>query len=421
MVEGDGLVIGTANLRALLRNRPFSRYITGEAISMTGTWMQAMAQGWVMATLTDKAVMLGMVNFAMGIPMIALSMVGGTLADHYSKRNILLLTQVAQILCAITLGALVATGHVHIWQIIAVAFILGVSASFEMPSASALVPELVGKDLIATAVGMERAVFHGTRLIGPALAGYVMSRWGTASAFYANAFSFVALIVALFTIRPHAVVITGDEKCRHGGIKEGFAYVRSDKPTLAMIALLAVTVIFVFPSFSVMMPLYAKNVLRLGPDKLGLLMGIAAIGGLTGSVGLLGIPRHRRRGVLLVAVVGIASGLISLAIANQFTVAAGSLVILTLGVSTLGGLTNTIVQERAPDSMRGRVSAIVGLSFFGLMPFAGLCITSMADSIGIRQALLVAGGSYLCVAVLILLAIGHHIHERPVLATPKVV
>ncbi|MEI8315869.1 MAG: MFS transporter [Verrucomicrobiota bacterium] len=407
-------MIGSPNIRALLRNRSFSRYITGEAVSMTGTWMQVMAQGWVMATLTDKAVMLGMVNFAMGIPMIALSMVGGTFADRYSKRNILLLTQVAQILCAVTLGSQVANGHIQIWQIITIAFILGISASFEMPSASALVPELVGKDLIATAIGVDRAIFHGTRLIGPALGGYVMAKWGIASAFYINAFSFVALIVALFTIRPHTATTTDDERKERGGIKAGFAYVRSDKPTLAMIALLAATVIFVFPCFSVLMPLYAKNVLGLGPDKLGLLMGISAIGSLTGSVGLLSIPRHRRRAVLLVAVVGVALGLTSLATAHQFAVAASSLVILTLGVSTLGGLTHTIVQERAPGPMRGRVSAIVGLSFFGLMPFAGLGVTSVADSIGIRPVLLLAGGSYLCVAVSVLLVVGHHIQEQPI-------
>ena len=379
---------------------------------MTGTWMQVMAQGWVMATLTNKAVLLGMVNFAMGIPMIALSLVGGTFADRYNKRNILLLTQVAQILCAVTIGFLVANDQIRIWHIIAIAFILGISAAFEMPSASALIPELVGKDLIATAIGIDRAVFHGTRLVGPALAGYVMARWGSAAAFYANAFSFVALIVALATIRTPAATGIGDPSQR-GGIREGFRYVRSDKPTLAMIALLASTVIFVFPIFSVMLPLYAKNLLGLGPDKLGLLLGLAAIGGLTGSVGLLSIPRSKRRGILLVAVIGIALGLTGLATAHRFAVAAGSLLVLTLGVSTLGGLTNTIVQERAPSPMRGRVSAIVGLSFFGLMPFAGLGITSLADSLGIRQAFLVASGCYLCVASAVLLSVGHHIQEQP--------
>jgi MFS family permease len=400
-----------ASVRTLLRNGSFARYMTGEAISMTGTWMQVMAQGWVMATLTDKAIMLGMVNFASGIPMIALSLVGGTVADRYSKRNILLLTQVAQILCAVTLGYLVATGHIQIWHIIAVAFLLGISASFEMPSAAALVPELVGKDLIASAIGFDRAVFHGTRLIGPALAGYLMAVWGTASAFYANALSFVVLIVALFTIRPHPSMVVDEDPKRRGGIKEGFAYVRSDKPTLAMIALLAATVVCVFPCFTVMMPLYAKNVLHLGPDKLGLLMGISGIGGLTGAIGLVGIPRTKRRVFLFVAVAAIVLALTNLGLAHRFGIAVGSLVVFGLGVSTLGGLTNTIVQERAPHPMRGRVSAIVGMSFFGLMPFAGLGVTSIADAVGIRNALFVSAASYLCIAIPILIGPGRHIRE----------
>ena len=400
-----------ANIRTLLRNGPFARYITGETISMIGTWMQVMAQGWVMATLTDKAVMLGMVNFAAGIPMIALTMVGGTVADRYSKRNILLITQVVQICCAVTLGALVATGHIRIWHIIAVAFALGISAAFEMPSAAALVPELVEKDQIAAAISLDRSVFHGTRLIGPALGGYLMALWGTATAFYANALSFVALIAALYTLQPHPSTTTAEEARQRGGIKDGLAYVRSDKPTLAMIALLASTVIFVFPCFMVMMPLYAKNVLGLGPDKLGLLMGISGIGGLTGSVSLLGIPRGKRRGVMLVTVVGIGVALTTLGVTHHFPVAAAALVVFGLSLSTLGGLSNTIVQERAPGPMRGRVSAIVGMSFFGLMPFAGLGVTSVADRIGIRNALLTAAVSYFCVAMLVLAGPGRHISE----------
>jgi MFS family permease len=403
----------TTSVRTLFRNGSFTRYVTGEAISMTGTWMQSMAQGWVMATLTDKAVMLGMVNFAMGIPMFALSLIGGTLADRYSKRNILLLTQVAQIICAVTLGLLVATGHIRIWHIIGIAFVLGISAAFEMPSASALIPELVGKEQIAAAIGVDRAIFHGTRLIGPALGGYAMALWGTSSAFYANALSFVALIVALFTIRPHPSMVTGDDPKRRGGIKEGFAYVKSDKPTLAMIALLASTVVCVFPCFTVMMPLYAKNVLHLGPDKLGVLMGLSAIGGLTGALGLTGIPRHHRRRFLFGAVTAVVLALTSLGFARRFEIAVGSLIVLGLGVSTLGGLTQTIVQERAPHPMRGRVSAIVGMSFFGLMPFAGLGITSVADGIGMRNALFVAAGCYLCLAIPVVRGPGRHIQELP--------
>jgi MFS family permease len=421
MNQEPSTVAGKA--RALLRGGPFARYMAGEGISMTGTWMQAMAQSWVMTTLTDSAAMLGMVNFATGLPMIALSMVGGSFADRYDKRNILLLTQVVQILLALLVGWLVASGQIQIWHILAVAILLGVSASFEMPAASALVPELVAKSQVATAIAIDRSVFHGTRLIGPALAGYVIGFWGPASAFFINAFSFIALMVALFTLSPRAKGSVEEEEQRLGGMKQGLAYVRSDKPTLAMIALMASTTVFVFPVMVVMLPLYVKNVLQLGPDKMGLLMGISGIGSLTGSIGLLGVRRENRRRLLLGAVFGVTLALTGLSAAHWFAVAAGSLILLSLGVSTIIGLANTVVQERAPGPMRGRVSAIAGLSFFGLMPFAGLGITTVADRMGIRTALLVSAAAYITAAIYVLAGPGRKMCEvqpvdGPIQSTP---
>jgi len=400
-------------VRTVLRAGPFRRYMAGEGISMTGTWMQAMAQSWVMTTLTSSAVMLGMVNFAAGLPMIALSMIGGSFADRYDKRNILLLTQIVQILLAALVGWLVATSRIQVWQILAVAVLLGVATSFEMPAAAALVPELVGKEEIATAIAIDRSVFHGTRLIGPALAGYVIGIWGPAWAFFANAFSFLALMAALLTIRPRGTSTTEEEQQRRSGMKEGLAYVRSDKPTLAMIALIASTTVFVFPVMVVMLPLYVRNVLQLGPDKMGLLMGVSGIGSLTGSIGLLGLAREKRHRLMLGAVFVITIALTGLSASHRFTMAASSLILLSLGVSTLIGVANTVVQERAPAVLRGRVSAIAGLSFFGLMPFAGLGITSIADWLGIRTALLLSAAAYLSAAVYILSGPGRRMRETP--------
>src|SRR3989441_11015393 len=156
---------------ALLRPGAFRRYIIGSAISDTGTWMQVMAQGWVMSTLTNKAIFLGMINFAAGIPTLALTMIGGSLADRYDKRKILIATQIVQIALALVLGWLVMTNRIHIWHVAVLAALLGVCIAFEMPAISALVPELVSRDQIAAAVAMDRAVFHGSRLIGPSFAG----------------------------------------------------------------------------------------------------------------------------------------------------------------------------------------------------------------------------------------------------------
>jgi len=390
-------------LRAVFRQGAFARYMAGEAVSMTGTWMQVMAQNWVMTSLTASAAMFGLVNFAVGIPMLALSMVGGVAADRFDRRHILLTTQVVQIALALLIGWLVAVERIAVWHILAVAFVLGVSNSFEWPAAAALVPELVPREHIATAIAIDRSVFHGTRLIGPALAGYVIGLSSSAMAFFLNALSFVAFIVALMGIQPRAQGPPEEQAQRRTGIKAGLAHVRSDKPTLGMVALMAATTAFVFPVVVVMMPLYATKVLGLGPDKMGLLMAISSIGSLSGSASLLAVPANKRRRLMVVAVIGVAAALMSLSQARAFAVAAASLAVSSLGTSTLLGLANTVVQERAPGPLRGRVSAVAGYSFFGLMPFTSLGLTSLADSIGKRETLGVAAALYLVTGVAVLL------------------
>src|SRR5439155_368251 len=259
---------------ALLRPGPFRRYIIGSAISDTGTWMQVMAQGWVMSALTSKALLLGMVNFAAGIPTLALTMIGGSAADRYDKRRILIWTQIVQTVLAITLGTLVASGRIHVWHVVLLAGCLGICIAFEMPAISALVPELVRRDQIAAAIAMDRSVFHGSRLVGPSLAGLFVGWFGAASAFFANATSFFALIIALATLPPRSPGTAEEEEQRRSGFKEGLRYVRHDRTILSMIALIALTTIFVFPFLSVMLPLYVRNILQLGPDRMGMLTAL---------------------------------------------------------------------------------------------------------------------------------------------------
>src|SRR5213595_3369549 len=194
--------LSTRNALRVLRAGAFRRYIIGSAISDTGTWMQVMAQGYVMSTLTNKAIMLGMANLAAGLPMLLLTMAGGSAADRFDKRKILLATQYLQIALAISIGLLIMSGKIEIWHILAFAAVLGISNSFEMPTLNALVPELVTRDEIQNEIAVDRAVFHGSRVVGPSLAGIFISAWGAASAFFLNAISFLALIIALLTIPP---------------------------------------------------------------------------------------------------------------------------------------------------------------------------------------------------------------------------
>lgn len=390
------------NALRVLRNPAFRRYIIGSAISDTGTWMQVMAQGYVMSTLTTKALWLGMANFAAGLPMLALTMAGGAAADRYDKRKILLATQFVQIGLAISIGLLVMSGQIAIWHILVFAAILGVSNSFEMPTLSALVPELVKKEEIQHGVAIDRSVFHGSRVFGPTLGGIFISAWGTASAFFFNALSFVALIIALLSLPPRTKGNAEEEEKRASGIKDGFRFVAHDRPSLAMVMVIATQSVCIFPIVTVMMPLYVRIVLGLGADRLGYLMGASAIGSLVGSIFLIGLPRDKRVPLMMACAVAVSGAIFALSRGPSFYLATALLVLNSLGLATNFGLCSTIVQERAPDYLRGRVSAVFMLSFVGLMPLAGLGVTSLSDFIGMRSALAIAAVIYGIITLLVL-------------------
>jgi MFS family permease len=394
--------LSTRNALGVLRNAPFRRYVIGSLISDTGSWMQVMAQGWVMATLTNKAIWLGMANLAAGLPMLLLTMVGGAAADRFDKRKILLITQFVQIGIACGIGFLVLKGKIEIWQILAFAAALGISNSFEMPTQSALVPELVGREEIQSGISIDRSVFHGSRVIGPTVGGYLINWLGLASAFFANALSFVALIAAILSLPPRTKGTAKEEEKRSSGIKDGFRFVAKDKPSLAMVTLIATQSLCIFPIITIMMPLYVRTVLGLGAGVFSKLMGASAIGSLVGSIFLIGLPRAKRVPLMMVNTVAISTVIIGLSFAPSFYVAMALLIVNSLGLATNFGLCSTIVQERAPDYLRGRVSAVFMLSFVGIMPFAGLGVTGLSDAIGMPSALVIAAIAYGAISLFIL-------------------
>ncbi len=389
--------------RRLLSRGPFPRYMAGEAVSMVGTWMQLFAQGWLLTTLTDKASILGLINFAGGLPMLAFSMVGGSWADRFDKRRILFAALITQALLAALVGWLVATQQIAIWHVAVVTTLLGIAAAFEVPAVSAFVPELVGRADISKALAIDRSVFHFTRLFGPALGGWIVGKYGVPTAYFINALTFIALMVAIATIAARPRGSAEEEAQRKGPISAGFRYVRDDSPTRAMVLLMATTTLCVSPFLMIIMPLYVRVELGLGPEGMGTLMAVSGIGSFVGSLGLLTIPKGRRAIFVKGAAVAVTAGVMGLALAPSFGFAAGSLILMTLGLSTSYGTANIVIQERAPDAIRGRVSAVASLSFFGILPFSGLLMSSWADLVGIRPALWCAAGGYAVAAALLLL------------------
>jgi MFS family permease len=393
-----------------------------------------MAQSWVMSGLTDKAILLGLVNFAAGLPALILAPVAGSLADRLDKRKILVATQIAQIIFAVALGLLVMVMGGNgpainaggsgadprlAYYIIFFALLLGIAFSYEMPAITALVPELVKRDEIAPAIALDRSVFHGSRLIGPALGGFFIGWWGAASAFFTNALSFLALIAALISLPKRPIGTPEEEKQRRSGILEGFRYVRSNRIILSLVTLIALNTIFVFPAISVMLPLYVRNILHLGAKTMGGLMAISGSGAFLGSIGLLGVARENRLKFMSGNVLAIAAGVFLMSVSQSFLLTACAMGAIAIALSMNFGLANTIVQEQAPAHLRGRVSAVVGMSFFGLMPVASLITPGFADLIGIPTTLTIASIIYGIAAFSVLSIAGRHVCDQPVSSAPE--
>ncbi len=399
---------------SVLRRGPFARYAVGDAISNVGYWMQAAAQSLVMTELTAKAVGLGWVNFCGSIPMLALTMYGGTVADRFDKRKIIIISQVVQIILATTVGWLVAAGRIEIWHILTASALLGVSSSFEMPATSALVPEMVEREEIAAAVAIDRSIFHGSRLVGFAVAGYVIGIFGKSVAFYINAASFLASIAAIASVSPRPQGNAEEEKQRTSGMKAGIDYVRRDKPTLAMLGLMASGSLFVFPFMAVMLPLFARHTLNLDDRFTSFLWSFSGIGALVASFIVPAVPRPRRIVWLTIAVVDVVVALIALGLSRNFWQATVALSALGVGTAFNFGVANTTVQERAPGPLRGRVSALAMLSFIGIMPFTSLCVTGLADWIGFRTAMISGAVGYGICALALLAGAGRQAANLPV-------
>src|SRR5213076_2373223 len=234
------------------------------------------------------------------------------------------------------------------------------------------------------------------------------------------------LIIAILSLPQRRKGTLEEEEKRTSGIKDGFRYVAKDKPSLAMVMLIATQAVCIFPIITVMMPLYVKLVLGLGADKFGTLVGASAVGAVVGSLFLIGLPRKKRIPLMMICAIAVTFAVIGLSRAPSFYVAMAMLIVNSLGMATNFGLASTIVQERAPDYLRGRVSAVFMLSFVGLMPVAGLGVTSLSDFIGMRTALAIASVTYGVITFLILARVRRQccepaaVEQPPAEATPPV-
>ena len=384
------------------RHRNFRLFAAGQLVSLSGTWMQNVAQAWLVYRLTGSPVLLGLVGFAGQIPVFLLAPAGGIAADRYSRRTVVIATQAASMLLALTLAALTLGGRVEIAHVFVLAALLGVVNAFDIPARQAFIVDLVEKDDLINAIALNSSLFNGARIMGPAVAGVLVATIGEGWCFFANGVSYAAVIAGLAMIRVPRRPREGRGLPLLAEVIEGFRFVIANPPVHALMALLGVVSITAMP-YAVLMPIFADAVLGAGARGLGLLLGASGAGALLAA--LLLASRSTVRGLgrlvaLSAAVLGVS--LMVFAASRLFWFSAAMLVVVGFAMMLELGASNTLIQSMAPDRLRGRVMAVYSMMFMGMAPVGALLAGLAAARLG--APLTVAFGGAVCTAAAVLFA-----------------
>ena len=378
-----------------LRHRNYRLYLTGQLVSVCGTWMQQVALSWLVYRLTGSATLLGIVGFASQIPILLLGPIGGAVNDRYQSRRVAVWTQCGALAQALVLALLTLSGWILPVHIILLGTALGIVYAFDMPARQALVHQLVDPEDLANAVALNSSMINAARIVGPALAGMVVARFGEAICFIINAVSYIATITALLMMRFSASPRRQATTTSIGrSLIEGYRYVMATAPIRDLLILLGVVGVMGMP-YMTLMPVFAAQVHRSGADTLGLMFGAVGLGALFGALflarrkNILGLGR-----VIVFATVGFGAGLVCFTIAPGFWLSLLLLVGVGNGWMVLIAASNTALQTLSDNHMRGRVMSLFSMMLVGMAPFGSLLAGWAADHVG--APLVVASGGGLC-------------------------
>jgi MFS family permease len=370
-----------AVLRAL-HHRNFQLFFSGQLISLTGTWMQSIAESWLVYRRTGSALMLGTVGFASQIPVFLVAPIGGIVADRYNRRHVVIATQVASMVLATILAILTLTDVVRVRYVFVLAALLGVVNAFDIPARQSFLVDMVGKEDLMNAIALNSSMFNGARVVGPAIAGILVARFGEGRCFAANAISYIAVLIGLLMMRVERPAALASAASPLAHIVEGFRFVRHTAPIRALLILLGIVSLVAMP-YTVLMPLFADQVLHGGAQGLGILMGATGVGALLGALtlaartGVKGLGRW-----VAFSCGGFALSLMLFALSRNFWLSAALLLPVGFCMMLQMASSNTLIQAMVPDSLRGRVMAVYSMMFMGMAPFGALLGGALADRIG---------------------------------------
>jgi MFS family permease len=366
-----------------MRHRNYQVYFGGQLISNIGTWMQVIAQAWVVYQLGHSELTLGLVAFASAIPNLVISPWGGVLVDRMSRRRLLMLTQSGAMLLSFILAGLTFAGVVQEWHVILLAALQGVVTAFDAPARQAIVPELVGKQDIANAIAMNSMMFNSARVVGPAIGGLMLATVGAAWCFTVNGISFLAVLIGLWLMKlpPHRKSLQETSPWTQlvGGVK----YAANNREISTLILLALVFSIFGV-SYSTVLPAFVEKNLQLGASAFGWVNAATGLGAVTGAFLLVHHVSNNRRGLFLI-VTNIAFPLLLIAFAftTYYPLSLGLAYGLGLGFMVQFTTINTLLQARVEDDFRGRVMGLYTLSFFGFSPFGNLLMGALGEKFGL--------------------------------------
>ena len=379
-----------------LKYRNFRIFFFGQMTSLIGTWMQTVAQSWLVYRLTNSPAQLGGVGFCSQIPILLLATVGGMVADRYDRRRILLSTQAISMVLALVLSALTLSGRIQVWHIYLMVICLGIVNAFDIPGRQAFVVELVGKADMPNAIALNSSAFNGARILGPALAGILLDEIGEGWCFALNGLSFLAVLLSLMAMRLEPRTYQGTKDSLGEQMRQGFRYVLQARPVLYLLLLLGIVSLTAMPA-TVLMPIFADQILFGGPRGLGLLMGASGVGAVCGALTL--ASREGLKGLGgWVARASLGFGFTMLAFSYSRNFWFSCLLMLPAGFCMMIQMaaTNTLVQSLVPDQLRGRVMAIYSMTFMGLSPFGSLLAGTLAHQWGAPNTVALSG--VVCIA-----------------------
>ena len=390
-----------------LSHRNYRLFWTGAFLSNVGTWMQAVAQGWLVLQLTNSPFWLGLDAFMATAPGFVLTLLGGVFADRIDRRRLLLYTQVVAGLAALTLAALVETSVVNRWMVLGFSFVTGCCMSLASPSYLALTYDLVGREDVANAIALNSTQFQLSRVVGPALAGVAFRVFGLAGCFFANGLSFIAVVAALWMVRmerrSNALPASEKRRAIWRDLVEGLRYVRNRPRVSSLLLLAAVNSLFGAPYFS-LVPIYARDIFHLGETGLALLMGAAGAGAFFAALLVTYLGDFRRKGwFVLGGAVMFGICIMGFALSSRLNLSLMFLFGLGFAIVCSIAITNTLLQKLVTDQMRGRVMSMFLLSFMGTMPIGNLLAGTASNHFGPQRTLAFGGFVVTIVATIVLI------------------